>query len=279
MSEYEQLQKEYPNIAFNDNPEKRTKNHSLFQFETYNIVPQNYQSHIFDYGKIITWNSKLYNKLKEYILIHDLPVEMIQVNGFPLCDDNYSLDSFIPNNQKQGICLICRHRKGTEEFDISHKRLEVMQQLNYPIKHCYGRVAYGDGMYMGPIGTNRKEQSPSSIEKLKTLNKYKFCLCFENCYHELWSWDYITEKITDCFKAKTIPIYWGCYNIEQHIPKDIFIDFREWINNIEGLSQYLLNFRDDVYEYMTEKAFEFVNNWQWGNIKELREVLDGTTIK
>jgi len=274
MSEFEKIVSEYSNIAFNDDIQKRDKSHTLFQLESYNIVPQNYQSNIFDYGRIITWNGKLYAKLTEYKNIHRLDIKIDKVFGFPLFDNEYWLDSFVPLHEKQGVCLICRHREGNFDFDISHKRLEVMQRLNVPIKHCYGKVEYGENMYKGTVGKDRKEQSPSSLEKLKTLNRYKFNLCFENCYHEQWSWDYITEKITDCFKAKTVPIYWGCYNIQDYIPKDIFIDFREWINNLDGLSEYLNSMSDSVYEYMTEKAYEFVNGWRWGNIEDLRKVLN-----
>jgi hypothetical protein len=236
--------------------------------EACNVVPQNYNHDIFSkYKKIYTWNSKVYNDLKT-------DIDIVKVNGFPLFDNHYNLDSFIPIEEKQGLCLICRHRETDIEWDISPTRLEMMMRINYPIKHCYGKVAYGGDMYKGLIGNDRTEQSPSSLEKLKLLNKYKFNLCFENCYHHCWSWDYITEKITDCFKAKTIPIYWGCYNIEDHIPKELFIDFREWINDISGLSNYLLKFDNKQYKNMIENAYDFVNSWRWGNIEDLRKVFD-----
>ncbi len=39
---------------------------------------------------------------------------------------------------------------------------------------------------------------------------------------------YITEKIWDSFKARSIPIYWGASNIEEYIPINTFIDFRKF---------------------------------------------------
>ena len=38
----------------------------------------------------------------------------------------------------------------------------------------------------------------------------------------------MTEKIIDCFVAGVIPIYLGDPNISQIIPRDIFIDMRDY---------------------------------------------------
>lgn len=76
--------------------------------------------------------------------------------------------------------------------------------------------------------------------KIKLLSNFKYCLCFENITDVN---GYITEKIFDCFKAKCIPIYWGASNIEKYIPKDCFIDFREFLDFNE-----LLIFLDSIDE-------------------------------
>jgi hypothetical protein len=114
---------------------------------------------------------------------------------------------------------------------------------------------------------------PSSLDKLKVLDKYRFNLCFENAYHEMWSMDYITEKITDCFKAKCIPIYWGCYNIEERIPKDLYVDYR-YFKDVHTLAEHLNSISKEQYIDMTEKAFEWEKKVKLGNIEELRSILD-----
>jgi len=60
--------------------------------------------------------------------------------------------------------------------------------------------------------------------KYETLSKYHFSLCFENMKMS----GYVTEKIFDCFYAGTIPIYMGAQDIEKFIPKESFIDFRNF---------------------------------------------------
>ncbi len=60
--------------------------------------------------------------------------------------------------------------------------------------------------------------------KYETLSKYHFSLCFENMSMR----GYVTEKIFDCFYAGTIPIYMGAQDIEELIPLNSFIDFRNF---------------------------------------------------
>ena len=74
---------------------------------------------------------------------------------------------------------------------------------------------------------------------------------------------YITEKIFDCFFAGCIPIYWGAENIDDYIPKDTFIDYREY-GNIKKLNSYLKGMSSDTYcqylnaidRYLNSKDFK-----------------------
>jgi len=272
MSEYVQFIGEYPNIDFAGNRTGSDK--SLFLLEAPNIHPQNYHTEtIKKYKKVYTWNSKLYS---EYRL---LGMDVVQLPNFPLFDNYSILDKFTPFEDKvNGVCLMCRHReKPSCEFDISYNREQVMFGLSiqsvYPLElHCYGRIPYCGIQYKGVIGDGLG-MYPSSLDKLKMLDKYRFNLCFENAYHELWSWDYITEKITDCFKAKCVPIYWGCYNIQERIPKELYVDYREF-KDVHKLAEHLNSISKEQYIDMTEKAFEWEKETKLGNIEELRSILD-----
>lgn len=56
-------------------------------------------------------------------------------------------------------------------------------------------------------------------EKWDGLARYRYSLAIENsCHPHYW-----TEKITDCFLAGTVPIYWGAPNISDYFPKDSMI--------------------------------------------------------
>ena len=86
------------------------------------------------------------------------------------------------------------------------------------------------------------------INKITTISKYKFTLCFENARFD----GYISEKIIECFVAGTIPIYYGAYDINQFIPKNCFIDYNDF-KNLNELNSYLINLN------VTE-AENYINN-------------------
>lgn len=81
-------------------------------------------------------------------------------------------------------------------------------------------------------------------DKYDVQSGYRFTLCFEN------SRDYIgdiTEKPFDAFASGTVPVYLGAPNIADYIPKECFIDFRDF-PSVEELARYL--------SAMTEAEFD-----------------------
>ena len=56
-------------------------------------------------------------------------------------------------------------------------------------------------------------------DKWDGLERYKYSLAIENSC----SPDYWTEKIADCFLSWTVPIYYGCTNLEKYFPEESFI--------------------------------------------------------
>lgn len=58
------------------------------------------------------------------------------------------------------------------------------------------------------------------LDKVRTLAKYQFALCFENTSFP----GYITEKIFDALAAGCIPVYRGAPDIGHAVPADAFID-------------------------------------------------------
>jgi len=56
-------------------------------------------------------------------------------------------------------------------------------------------------------------------DKWDGLAPYKYSLAIENSSGP----DYWTEKVADCFLTWTVPIYYGCTNLEEYFPKESFI--------------------------------------------------------
>jgi alpha(1,3/1,4) fucosyltransferase len=63
--------------------------------------------------------------------------------------------------------------------------------------------------------------------KFEAYGHAKFGICYENT-RDLTN--YITEKIFDCMMEGCIPVYWGANNVLDFIPKDCFIDRRDFAN-------------------------------------------------
>jgi hypothetical protein len=74
-------------------------------------------------------------------------------------------------------------------------------------------------------------------EKLSLFEKYRYVFAFENYQGND---GYISEKIFDAFYAGAVPIYMGDNNISDHIPKECFIDAREF-KTYKALIKHITN--------------------------------------
>lgn len=94
---------------------------------------------------------------------------------------------------------------------------EILDKRNDAI--LYGKVMEGWG------GNNIIENSPIYQGELPHRNKnkalidVKYHFCCENSSED----NYFTEKLVDPLVCETLPLYWGCPNLSEFIPKDSFI--------------------------------------------------------
>lgn len=84
-------------------------------------------------------------------------------------------------------------------------------------------------------------------DKVKTLSKYKFVICYENATGLP---GYITEKIFDCFRAQSIPIYWGAPDIDKYIPSTCYIDRRIFSSDDDMVSFLKTMTESDYLSYI-----------------------------
>lgn len=100
----------------------------------------------------------------------------------------------------------------------------------------------------------RRYRGPTS-SKAETLGAYTFSICFENMVLEGW----ITEKIFDCFFAGTVPVYLGAPDVGEWIPKDCFIDMRDF-GGYEELHEFLCALGPKDVEIYREAARDFLRS-------------------
>ncbi|UOG76002.1 glycosyltransferase family 10 [Hymenobacter tibetensis] len=91
-------------------------------------------------------------------------------------------------------------------------------------------------------------------QKIDVLRQYRFNIAYENTNGLP---GYLTEKIFDSFAACTVPIYWGDPDVAKSIPKDCFIDRRDFKSN-EELYQFIADMNYSEYRKYTEAIGRFV---------------------
>jgi len=90
--------------------------------------------------------------------------------------------------------------------------------------------------------------------KALALAEYGFSIVVENSKYK----DYFTEKIVDCFRTGTVPIYWGCENIQEYFDMDGIIVF----NSIPELDDILGSITLEDYK---ERLGFVINNFELAN--------------
>lgn len=86
----------------------------------------------------------------------------------------------------------------------------------------------------------------------------QYHICIENSKRKNW----FTEKIIDCFQTKTIPIYWGCTNINDWFDDRGIITFDSLDDLILKINNIKLNNYTELQEIIEDnfqKSQKFVN--------------------
>lgn len=128
-------------------------------------------------------------------------------------------------HRRIALLAICRADRGQwsllrdgRELDLCYLRTQIGLE-----GHRLGKVdVYGQGWPPGVSQRDSRWDAGWHEDKLVTLAKYHFNLCFENTNIPY----YVSEKIWDSIKAHCLPVYYGEGNgIYEDFPPDSFIDY------------------------------------------------------
>tara|TARA_R110000772_G_scaffold268725_1_gene398203 strand:- start:12526 stop:13569 length:1044 start_codon:yes stop_codon:yes gene_type:complete len=140
-------------------------------------------------------------------------------------------------NEKKLLTTVVGYKTSTHPDELYSKRVDAILffEQHIPKQFDFYGAGWDESRYQCYRG---KVDS-----KLETMAKYRFTLCYEN-QHSIKG--LISEKIFDCFHAKSIPIFWGASNIEKYIPADCFVDKREF-PTYESLLNYLSSMTEEEF--------------------------------
>lgn len=121
---------------------------------------------------------------------------------------------------------------------------------------------YGNGWNKAPFfpywnykKSVQKVWKGSTNNRLEKLSEYKFSIVLENSAVPGW----ITERIFDSFYSGNVPVYLGAPDIESYIPKNCFIDMRDF-KNYEDLRKFLKSLNDQDVESYRKNIKEFLSS-------------------
>ena len=197
------------------------------------------------FDKIFTWNDRLVDNQKYFKINYSFQ--------FP--------EKISKKWDKKLCCMIAGNKTSKHPMELYSERIRTIEwfEKNRPDdfdlygtqwdEFYFGRSIFGRAFnkLSGFRKTKFSSYRGKVSSKVETLQKYRFSICYENIKGQK---GYITEKLFDCFFAGCVPIYWGAENVLDHIPKECFIDRRNF-NNHEEMYLFIKDMdRESYYEYL-----------------------------
>jgi hypothetical protein len=180
------------------------------------------------------------------------------------CDLNdYQPENFKNNwlpweKKKNGIIIVSSGKTSSHHSSVYHLRFDIAELFH---KNGF-EVAWYGGMPRKYKPSYFKGYIP---DKCGELIKYRFNICPENTYDPIYSYNYLTEKLPHSIISGTVPLYLGCYNIDQLAPKNSFFDLRNYIDERKQLkTKDLLSaikaYNKNDFENYQKAAFEWLKD-------------------
>jgi hypothetical protein len=225
-------------------------------FGMHNWIKQNY--HLFT--GILTWNEEI----------------LISCPNTILFTCNYQQDSkeyyetFKTKEKKFKVSFLSGVKTITEGHKFRNQIYTLKNKISTPKDWFHtledfdltNNVRPGYGDYSKDLSHIPEHliSSPQVFGKRICFDDAMFHVCVENVKHNNW----YTEKIGEAFCTKTVPIYWGCPNIEEHYDKRGIIIFDteeellDIINNLTPEKYYEMKPYVD-YNYEIALLDSFIN--------------------
>lgn len=167
----------------------------------------------------------------------------------------------INGNHNPWLHSFRRFHISVPQSELYSKRIEAVGSLSHHNAiHLFGprwKDWWSPFSFWPPYWKHRKEivkcYKGSCQSKYEVLSRYRFALCLENMVMD----GYITEKIFDCFYAGTIPLYLGAPDIDQRVPREAFVDCRDFASWTE-LWEFVKNMPPNKVAQMREAGREFM---------------------
>jgi hypothetical protein len=226
------------------------KKRILFQFEPPVVMPDVYKN--------IDHLSEIYN---EIFLSNTSDNSKCGYFNLPQTHNDV-LSDYWGNTNRYFLTMINANKKPSSHYKELYseriKAVEFFSRSNDIDLYGFGwdnRLFFPYWFYKSAL---QKVYKGAVESKYQTLSKYNFTICFENMIMP----GFVTEKFFDCFFAGTIPVYWGAPDIKNYVPKDCFIDMRDF-KDYRELRRFLKSISKSEMESYREKACKYLESEQF----------------
>ena len=208
----------------------------LFLWEPPSTVPENADLSFHTYfSKVYTWNDELVDQKTYFKFYYPVLHPMVQPESF---------------EAKKLCAMITCNKTSSHPNELYSERQKVVQFFE-------DKEGFFDlyGTWWSPSLHNYRG---TVANKTDVLKGYKFTFAYENIRGIP---GYVSEKIFDCFRAGSVPIYWGASNIATYVPRDCFID-RENFSSNEELFSFLSEMPEKEYAGYMQRIQAFLMSEQ-----------------
>ena len=188
-----------------------------------NCKAYNYYNHYNKYGDYENKKIKVYlynhiDKIEKKYNYIEIPIIYVQMNYLKKFY-NTIVPTIITHKDNKKFCLIATcldkpHKNKIYNFLSSYGKCDLIQDYKHGRDSILNKSCYHDE------------------NMLNIFNQYKFVFVCENSICD----GYITEKIFNCFFARTIPIYYGSNKIKQYFNPNTFFHISNDLENLESLN-------------------------------------------
>jgi hypothetical protein len=227
---------------------------SILVVEPYCVLPRDYDvgfikrfKHIFTWATKAMVHDRIVNKVVEinHPTYHNIPNLAELAPTWPSWEERDNEIVFIANNKSS--------KNHSELYSLRVALADMLDAFSSFKVSWYGQILLKRPYYRG------KAENKDEI-----LKRAKFSICTENSYDPLLSHNYFTEKMPDVWKTGAVPIYMGCFNIDDFGAVDrCYIDLRPYVEK-HGQSwridKHALN--DRITHFSSEQYKHYLDNIQ-----------------
>ena len=167
--------------------------------------------HASKFDAIFTYSKRLLKLLPNAIYFHH--------NGLISTEDEEYYNSFKTKEKQFEVSFLCGTTNWAEGHKLRQKVYKLKNKISIPKQWYYvledfdvsRQVRPGYNHYSKDLSHVPEGEAAEHYGKRILFNDSMFHIAVENCKVD----NYYSEKISQAFATKTVPLYWGCENLRE----------------------------------------------------------------